>query len=118
MKLQPFAKNTILNQLISNLAWVITLGRPPALPNFGSDPMSGRDVTWCNMYGTCDFILYSSTELQPIPVNQFLSTIAQKTRSGVRKTLLGREKYNSEILGCFTLKICPKWVGKGHYQPK
>jgi len=39
---------------------------------FGSDPMSGRATTW-----------------GPIPVNQFSRTIAQKTRSGVRKTLLG-----------------------------
>jgi len=33
IKIQPFAKDTILYQLISNLAWVITLGRLPALPN-------------------------------------------------------------------------------------
>jgi len=31
MKLQPFAKGTILYQLISNLAWVSTLGRSPTL---------------------------------------------------------------------------------------
>jgi len=35
------------------------------------------------------FFLYSSTELQPIPANQFSHTIDQKTRSGVRKFLLG-----------------------------
>jgi len=29
--LQPFARGTILYQLISNLAWVITLGRSPTL---------------------------------------------------------------------------------------
>jgi len=31
MKLQPFAKGTILYQLISNLAWMITLERSPNL---------------------------------------------------------------------------------------
>jgi len=48
---------------------------------FGSDSMSGETPSG----GT-----YSSpvTELQPIPVNQVSCTIAQKTRSGVRKTLL------------------------------
>jgi len=61
---------------------------------FDLDPMSGRDATWeQHIYGSCDFFIflffYSSTELQPILVNQFLRTIAQKTRSGVRKTLLG-----------------------------
>jgi len=49
--------------------------------------------------------LYSPTELQPIPVNRFTRTIAQKTRSGVRKTLLGWEMSFCEIWGCFILKI-------------
>jgi len=59
----------------------------------GSGAMSGQDATWGNMYGYCDFkktnFLYSSTELQPIPVNQFSRIIAQTTRSSVKKTLLG-----------------------------
>jgi len=59
---------------------------------FGSDPMSGRDATWGQQIRVLWlFVLffYSSTELQPLPVNQLSRTIAQKTRSGVRKTLLG-----------------------------
>jgi len=54
---------------------------------FGSDERSRRHVG-ATYTGPMTF-LYSSTELQPIPVNQFLRTIAQKTRSGARKTLLG-----------------------------
>jgi len=56
---------------------------------FGSNPMDGRDATWGQHYtGTLTF-LYSSTQLQPILVHQFSRTIAQKTRFGVRKILLG-----------------------------
>jgi len=48
---------------------------------FDSDLMSGRDTTWGATYtGTVTFLalfLYSSTELQPISVNQFSRTIAQ-----------------------------------------
>jgi len=61
----------------------------------GSGPISGRDATWGQhirvlwlfySFFFCSF-LYSSIELQPKPVNQFSRTIAQKTRSGVKKTL-------------------------------
>jgi len=46
MELQPFAKDTILYQLNSNLVWVIRLGRLPALPNLvRAVSMSGRDAT-------------------------------------------------------------------------
>jgi len=58
----------------------------------GSGPMSHVETPrGGNIYGYCGFFyfLYSSTELQPIPVNQFSRTKAQKTQSGVRKTLLG-----------------------------
>jgi len=44
---------------------------------FGSDPMSGRDDAWGQHYaGPVTFFcfFYSSTELQPIPVNQFSRT--------------------------------------------
>jgi len=92
---------------------------------FGSDPISGRDATWGATYtGTVTFVfcfflfLYSSTELQPIPVNQFSRTIAQKTRYSVRKTLWGCEMCNSEIWGCFTLKTPLKLVRIGNYQSK
>jgi len=66
-----------------------------------SGPMRGQDATWGqHIYGYCDFflVLYSSTELQPIPGNQFSRKIAQKTRSGVRKTFFCNEK-------CVTLKF-------------
>jgi len=97
MKLQPFAKVTIVFQSIWNLAWVIMLGRLPALPNLVRIRWAVETPCWGNIYIYTDtvtyfsfflFFFYSSTELQPIPVNQFYRTIAQKTRSGVRKTLL------------------------------
>jgi len=89
MNLQSFAKVTILFQSIWHVSWVITLWRSLALPNL---------VRWANRRhvvatyaGTVLFMFfcffYSSTELQPIPVIQFSRTIAQKTRSGVRKIL-------------------------------
>jgi len=53
----------------------------------GLGPMSGRDATWGQHIRVLWLFLYSSTELQPIPVKQFSRTIAQKTRSGIRKTL-------------------------------
>jgi len=46
----------------------------------GLGPMSGRDATWDNIYGSCDFCLLFfnfSTEVQPIPMNQFLRTTTQ-----------------------------------------
>jgi len=46
MKLQPFAKGTLLYQLISNLAWVIKLWRSPTLIKLVGGRMSGRDATW------------------------------------------------------------------------
>jgi len=52
---------------------------------FGSDPMSGRDATWGNIYGSCDF-KYSPTELQPILVRRFSRSTAQ---TDVRKILFG-----------------------------
>jgi len=54
---------------------------------FGVDD-NVRDVSDPDKVGLGRMI-YSSTKLQPMPVNQFSCTIAQKTRSGVRKTLLG-----------------------------
>jgi len=41
MKLQPFVKVTILYQLISTLAWVITLGRSLAMPKM---PLSDKQT--------------------------------------------------------------------------
>jgi len=53
-------------------------------------PLKNRDVEG-GKGGPVTFLVfcffYSSTELQPTPVNQFLRTIGQKTRFGVRKTL-------------------------------
>jgi len=43
MNLQPFAKGTILYQLIQNMALVIREVTSPA--KFGLDPMSGRAAT-------------------------------------------------------------------------
>jgi len=40
----------------------------------GSGPMSGRDATSATYTGP---VTYSSTQLQPIPVNQFSRTIPQ-----------------------------------------
>jgi len=45
---------------------------------------------------------------------QFSRTIAQKTRSGVKKTLLGM-RY---VQFCFALKTPLKLVGMGNYPPK
>jgi len=71
--------------------WLRWGGHQPCLW-FGSDERSIRHVG--ATYGSSDLVqfflfFYSSTELQPIPVNHFSRTKAQKTRSGVRKTLLG-----------------------------
>jgi len=86
-------KVTILFQSIWHLAWVITLGRSPALLNLVRIRWAVETPRGVNIYGYCDFFvflfLYSSPELQPIPVNQLSRTIPQKTRSGVRKTILG-----------------------------
>jgi len=111
------AKVTILYQLISYLAWVITLGGyQPCKSWFGSNERSrrhvGATVLWRFIY------FYSSTELHPIPVNRFSHTIARKTRSGVRKALFGRDMCSYEIWGCFTLNSPQKWVRMDNYQPK
>jgi len=55
----------------------------------GLDPMSGRDATWGEhirvlwLFFSFLFVyLFFNRAIQPIPVNQFSRTIAQKTRSG------------------------------------
>jgi len=75
----------------------------------GSGPMSGRDATWGNTWVLWLFFvsfqfflfLYSSTQLQPIPENQFSRKIAQKMRSGVRKTRFGMRNVSFWNLGVF-----------------
>jgi len=65
---------TILYQLISQLAWVITLERSPAC-TIDSGPISGRDTRTGggNIYGFCDFYaLYFNRAKQPIYVTTFI----------------------------------------------
>jgi len=100
-----------------------TVRRSPALPNlvrirWAVETLRGGmyiRVLWL-------FFFNPSTELQPIPVNRFSRTIAQKTRSGARKTLLGWEMCSCEIWRCLTLKTSPKiglgMVRMGNYTPK
>jgi len=57
MKLQLFAKVTILYQLIWNLAWVIKLGRLPALPNLVWIWLAVETLRRGNIYGYCGFYL-------------------------------------------------------------
>jgi len=75
---------------------------------FVLDPISGRDATWRQHTQVLWLFFYSSTELQPIPVNQFSRTIPQKTHSGVRKTLLGMRNVQFWNLGVFHPKNTPK----------
>jgi len=82
----------------------------------GSGPMSGRDATWGQhirvMWLFCFFLFfYSSTELKPIPVNQFSRTIAQKTLFGIKIALF----WNIEV---FYPKNTPKIGRKGQLPPK
>jgi len=85
---------------------------------FGPDPMSGRDATWGQHIRVLWLLIfclffYSSTELQPIPVNQFSRTVAQKTRSGIRKTLFGMRSVVLWNLGVFHQKNTAKLGRKG-----
>jgi len=82
----------------------------------GSGPMSAVEPPrGDNIYGSCDFFYFVFFNRATAHTNE---PIAQKTRSGVRKTFLGSEKGNSEIW-VFYLKNTPiKWVRKGNYQPK
>jgi len=84
----------------------------------GSCSMSGRDATWGQHVRVLWLFLYSSTQLQPTPVNQFSHKIAQKTRSDIRKTLFGMRNVQFWKLGVFSLKTPLKLVAKGNYQPK
>jgi len=70
------------------------IGRLSALPNLVRIRWAVETPRGRNIYESCDFLIVflffcSLTELRPIPMNQFSRAIAQKTRSGVRKTLLG-----------------------------
>jgi len=63
------------------------------LAKFGLDPMSGQDATWGQhirvlwvFFVFCLFFVFFN---RATAHTQFSRTIAQKTRSGVRKTLLG-----------------------------
>jgi len=101
-------------------SWVITLGRSPTLPNLVLVRWAVEQPRGAT-YKSCDFFccfFCSLKKLQPIPVNQFPRTIAQKTRSGASKTLLGWKMCSCEIRGCFTRKTPIKWSGMGYYQPK
>jgi len=102
-------KGTILYQLFSNLAWMITLGRSPTLTKLVQVRQALETRRGANEYGYCDFLFfYSSTELQPIPLNQFSRTMVQKTRSGVRKTHFGDEQCVNLKFGVFYPKNTPK----------
>jgi len=69
-----FTKVTILYQFIWHLAWVILFGRLPALPNLVRIRWAVETPRGGNIYGSSDFFsfYYSSTELQPIPVDQYI----------------------------------------------
>jgi len=86
--------NSISIDLTLGMGDYVRVCHQPCQIWFGSNERSLRHVGVAYTGTSCDWFfifsdLYSSTELQPIPVNQFTRTIAQKTRSGVRKTLLG-----------------------------
>jgi len=82
---------------------VITLGRSQALPNLVRVQWAVQTPRGGNIYGSiCDIVFfYSSTELQPTPVNRFSLTLAQKTLSDVRKAYFGWEMRSCEIEWCF-----------------
>jgi len=52
--------------------------------------MSGRDATWGNIYGSFDFWFFLFLNRAKAHTHEpIFAQIAQKTRSGVRTTLLG-----------------------------
>jgi len=88
-------KSQFLYQLISNLAWVITLERSLILPNLVRVRWAVKTPRGGNIYGSCNLIFFSfflffnrATAHTSEPIFAH-NDIAQKTRSGVRKTLLG-----------------------------
>jgi len=101
------------------------LGRLLTLPNLVWIRRAVETPSGGNLYGYyaffsflfCFCFFYSSTGLQPIPVNQFLRTIVHKTRSGIRKTLLGMRS-SCEIVGVSPKKHPLNWVGQGNNQSK
>jgi len=90
IKCQPFAKVISLYQLISHLAWVIMFGRSSALPNLVWNRWAFDTPCGGNICGFCDYFIFIQ---QPIPARRVTRTIAQKTRSVVRKTCLGWEMW-------------------------
>jgi len=102
------SKVTIWYQLISHLAWVITLGRSPALSNLvrtrrAADTPNG--ATWC-LYGSCDlFVLYFCIYiLEKSHTHTCEQIFAHKRRGLVKgKPFWGWEMCSWEILGCFAL---------------
>jgi len=111
MKLQSFAKVTILFQSIWHLAWAITLGRSQALQNLVRIRWAVETPRGGNIYGYCDFFVFvflffnraTAHTREPIVAHN-----CSKTLSGVRKTLLGMRNVLFWNLGVFYPKNTPK----------
>jgi len=78
---------------------------------FGSDPMSVRDTTWGNIYGSCDFFIYffilnRATAHTNEPI--FAHNSSKDAVWYKKNPFLWREVCGCEIRGCFTQKNTPK----------
>jgi len=118
METSTFAKVTILYQLISNLAWMITLGRSPALiKSVESKERSRRHVGATYTAPVTFFILQQS--YSPNPRTNFRANSSDDAVWCKVDHFEGWEMCSCEIWGCFTLKISRiKLSGMGNYQPK
>jgi len=97
--------------------WLRFGGYQPWQSWFGSDERSRRHVG-ATYTGTVTFFSFYYILLQPIPVNQFSRTIAQKTRSGVRKTLFAMRNVFYWNFGVFYPKNTPTIFRKGQLPAK
>jgi len=115
MKLQTFAKNTFLYQLIWNVAWVlryVTLGRSPTLTKLVRIPWAvetprGVIILWLLVFFVFLFFNRAAAHTrEPI----FAHTISKRRDLVWGRHLWEWEMCNSEMWGCFTLKTPLKFV--------
>ena len=111
--------------MTSNLAWLITFRGTPTLPSLVWIGVVVAPPRGGEIYRSCDFYYYyfyyyffSRDRVPSKPVNRFWRTIAQKTRSGARRCLLGVRNTTFGNLGVFCPKNTPKMAWNRDFPAK
>jgi len=116
MKLQPFVKGTILYQSIWHLAWVITLGRLPALTKLVQVRWAVKTPRGVNIYGYCDFFFRFFNKATAHTREPILAYNSSKDAVWCKEDSFEHEKCVILKFGVFHPKSTPK-IGRNRQLP-